>query len=182
MPGQEDSPSIHPWYAVRVKSNQEQAVRVALEGHGYTAFLPTYRSRRQWSDRMKEIQLPLFPGYVFCRFDFQQRLPILKIGGVIGIVTAGRAALPVPDHEIEAVRLIVQSKLQAQPWPFLRIGEKVLIQHGPLQGLQGLLLNVRKNLNVVVSVEMLQRSVAVEIEGDWVKPLGPLRLPEPAKS
>lgn len=182
MPGQAELSPVHPWYAVRVKSNQEQLVRTALEGHGYTTFLPTYRSRRRWSDRVKEVQLPLFPGYVFCRFDFQQRLPILKIGGVVEVVTAGKTALPVPDHEIEAVRLIVQSKLQAQPWPFLRIGERVRIQHGPLEGLEGFLLNIRKNLNVVVSVEMLQRSVAVEIEGDWVKPLGPLRLAESVSS
>ena len=170
--------TLHPWFAVHVRANCEHAVKRSLEGRALNAFLPTYRIRRQWSDRKKEIQRPLFAGYVFCRFDFEKRLPILQTDGVIGIVTAGKNPLPVPDHEIEAIKLIVESQLQIQPWPFLHVGEKVRIQHASLKGLEGILLKIKDNLNVVVSVEMLQRSVAVEIEGDWVTPAGPLRLPE----
>lgn len=100
----------------------------------------------------------------------------MQTGGVLDIVTCGKQALPVPDHEIAAIKLIVESKLPARPWPFLKVGQRVKIQQGSLAGLEGVLLSIKKNLNVVVSIEMLQRSVAVEIEGDWIEPTSPLCL------
>jgi transcription antitermination factor NusG len=147
-------------------------VSAALRGKGYQEFLPLYHSRRRWSDRVKELDLPLFPGYVFCRFDVQDRLlPILTTPGVVAILGAGKTPVPVSEDEIAAVRAIVGSGLSAQPWPCLTFGSRVLIEYGPLAGIEGIALRVDKVFRLVVSVQMLQRSVAVEIDRDWVRPI-----------
>jgi len=158
----------------------------ALRGKGYEEFLPLYRSRRRWSDRVKQLDLPLFPGYLFCRFDPHDRLlPILTTPGMIGIVGAGRTPIPVPDEEIEAVRRILRSGLAAQPWPFLGAGCAVYIERGPLAGLQGVITKADKVDRLIVSVNLLQRSVAVEIDRDWARPvfagigLRPVTVPQP---
>jgi transcription antitermination factor NusG len=145
---------------------------VTLRGKGYQEFLPLYRSKRRWSDRVKELDLPLFPGYLFCRFDVHGRLlPILTTPGVIGIVGAGKTPLPIDDEEIESVRAILRSGLKAQPWPFLRVGSKVYIEAGPLAGVEGIITNTDKVYRLVVSVSLLQRSVACEIEREWARPI-----------
>lgn len=158
------------WFAVRVKSNFEGITSRILRSKGYEEFLPTYRDRRIWSDRVKEIQAPLFPGYLFCQFDPQLRLPILTTPGVLNIVAFGRTLVPVAESEITAVRTMVESGL-ARRWPFLETGQRVRIQYGPLSGLEGILVEFRRGFRLVVSVPLLQRSVAAEIEGDWVRPL-----------
>jgi transcription antitermination factor NusG len=143
-----------------------------LRGKGYEEFLPLYRSRRRWSDRIKELDLPLFPGYLFCRFDVSDRLmPILTTPGVIGIVGAGKTPVPVDDEEIEAIRALLRSGLVVQPWPFLRVGSKVYIEGGPLAGVEGIISNTDKVYRLVVSVSLLQRSVAVEIDREWARPI-----------
>src|SRR5580700_1215529 len=109
--------TINSWYAIRVRSKFERAVSVALEGKGYDQYLPLHRSRRTWSDRAKDLYLPLFPGYLFCRFDVQVRLPILTTLGVISIVGIGRVPVAVPDHEIDAIQAVIRSGLHLQPWP-----------------------------------------------------------------
>ncbi len=150
-----------------------------LRGKGFEEFLPLYRSRRRWSDRVKELDLPLFPGYLFCRFDVQDRLlPILTTPGVISIVGAGKTPVAVSAEEIAAVQAIVRSGLPAQPWPCLAVGSTVFIERGPLAGIEGIALNVDKAYRLVVSVPLLQRAVAVEIERDWVRPVSP-PLPVP---
>jgi transcription antitermination factor NusG len=153
-----------------------------LRGKGYEEFLPLYRSRRRWSDRVKELDLPLFPGYLFCRFDVHDRLlPILTTPGVISIVGAGKTPIAVPDEEIATVQAILRSGLPSRPWPCLTAGSKVLIERGPLAGIEGIALRVDKTFRLVVSVLLLQRSVAVEIERDWVRPIpngaGPRAVP-----
>lgn len=131
-----------------------------------------YRSRRRWSDRFKQLDLPLFPGYLFCRFDYPDRVgPVLTTPGVIGIVSAGKTPIPVAEEEIEAVKRIVHSGLAAQPWPFLRVGSNVYIERGSLTGLEGFVISANKVHRLVVSVTLLQRSVAVEIDRDWVRPI-----------
>ena len=160
-----------PWFAVRVKSRSEKSVAAIARYNGFEQFLPLYRSRRRWSDRIKSLDLPLFPGYVFCRIDPVCRLQMLTIPGVQHIVGAGKTPLPVNDAEIAALQLAAQSGLPAEPWPFLRAGQRVLLENGPLAGLEGLLVEIRKNYRLLLSVSLLNRSVAVEIDRDWVTPL-----------
>ena len=162
-----------PWYAVRVKSKFETIASAGLSGKGYQPFLPLYRARRRWSDRVKQLDLPLFPGYVFCRFDAGARLPILTTPGVMSVVGYGREPVPVDEGEIAAVRAIIASGLPAIPWPYLRTGNRVLIEEGPLAGIEGIVLSLKKELRLIVSVTMLQRSVGVEIDRAWVRPLAP---------
>ena len=160
------------WYAIRVRSRFERVASATLAGKGYEEFLPLYRARRRWSDRSKELDLPLFPGYLFCRFDVQERLlPILTTPGVISITGAGRIPVPIPDPEILAIQIMIGSGLCVQPWPLLSVGSKVLIERGPLAGIEGVLLNADKRYRLVVSVSLLQRSVAVEIDRDWIRPI-----------
>jgi len=160
------------WYALRVQTRLGNTASTALRGKGYEEFLPLYRSRRRWSDRVKHIDLPLFPGYLFCRFDVRERLlPILSTPGVIGIVGAGKTPIPVDDEEIAAVHRIIQSGLSAQPWPFLTVGSRIYMEAGPLAGLEGIVTNTDKAYRLVVSVALLQRSVAAEIDRDWVRPV-----------
>ena len=159
------------WYALRIKSRHERIVASALYGKGYEVFLPLYRDRRRWSDRVKELELPLFPGYLFCRFDVTKRLPILTTPGIVQVVGLGRTPLPIDETEIAAIQSIVISRLNAQPWPYLKVGQKVRIEQGPLTGLGGILLALKKPHRLVVSVTLLQRSVAVEVDQDWASPV-----------
>lgn len=175
--------SSHSWYALRVRSKFESVASATLRGKGYEEFLPVYLSRRRWSDRVKELALPLFPGYLFCRFDVHDRLPILTTLGVVAIVGAGKTPVPVSDEEIAAVEAVVRSGLPAQPWPCLTVGSRVFIERGPLAGVEGIALNVDKKYRLVVSVSLLQRSVAVEIEREWARPIlnGPAPRPLPLR-
>jgi len=159
------------WYALRVRSRFENTVATHLRGRNYEWFLPLYKCRRKWSDRIKEIDLALFPGYVFCKFDPLNRLPILSIPGVVYIVSVGGAPLPVKEAEIAAIQTAVKSGLPKEPWPFLRIGHRVRIDNGPLCGIEGILLSFRGQRRLVLSVTLLQRSVAVQVDESWVQPL-----------
>lgn len=161
-----------PWFAIRVRSNFEQRVANNLDSLGYTQYLPTYESERRWSDRFKKIQQPLFPGYVFCRLDLANRsAPVVQIPGVVDIVRLGNVAVPIQDEEIAAVQRLQHSGLPLGRWPYLSPGEWVLIEHGPLKGLEGLLVYVKGKSQLVVSISILQRSVAAEIDRQWVRPV-----------
>ena len=140
-----------------------------LRGRGYEEYLPLCRSQRRWSDRIKTIECPLFPGYLFCRLDCNSRLPVLTTPGVVAIVSAGRVPVPVPDQEIEGVRKILASGLGAQPWPFLNVGSRVILERGPLAGIEGIVIGSDKIDRLVVSVSLLQRSLAVEIHRVWAR-------------
>jgi transcription antitermination factor NusG len=164
-------PGQLPWYALRIQSKLGSVASATLRGKGYEEFLPLYRSRRRWSDRVKNLELPLFPGYAFCRFDIGDRLPILTTPGVIGIVSVGKRPAPVDNEEIEAIRTILRSGLAAQPCPFLRIGSRIYIEAGPLTGLEGIVTNTDKVYRMIVSISLLQRSVSVEIDRAWVRPV-----------
>lgn len=169
----QNASSTLSWFAVRVKSNFERTVSACLSGKGLEEFLPTYRTRRQWTDRTKEIEQPLFSGYLFSRFEPRNSMSVLTTPGVVGIVSAAKNLLPVADLEIEAIRTIVRSGLLAGPWPFLQVGQRVELVRGPLAGLEGILVKVKNQHRLVVSVTLLQRSISTEIDGDWVKPLKP---------
>src|ERR1035438_9760292 len=161
----------YPWYAIRTKARLEPVTLCALNGKGYESFLPTYRSRRKWSDRMVDVENPLFPGYLFSRFDVGRRLPILTTPGVLSIVSFGKEPGPVDNDEIEAVRTVLRSGLYAEPCPFLREGERVRIVSGPLTGLDGILEKKKTKHRIVISVTILQRSVSVELDSGWIKRL-----------
>jgi transcription antitermination factor NusG len=166
------SPRRAPWwYAVRVRSNYERTVSTILDHKGVEQFVPTYRSRRMWADRVKTLDLPLFPGYVFCRIPLEERNLVVTVEGVVGLVGAGRQPIPVNETEIEAIRAIMQSGVHAEPWPFLKIGQTVRINHGSLSGIQGILTRVKNSWRLVISVILLERSVAVEVDSAWVSPI-----------
>jgi transcription antitermination factor NusG len=161
------------WFALQVRSRQEDAVGAFLGVNGHECFLPTYRCRRQWSDRVKEGELPLFPGYLFCRFDLRNRVSVLKTPGLISIVGIGRIPIPIDDTEIAALRCLMSSGIQTQPWPYVAIGQRVKINHGALSGLEGILQSFKGHHRVVVSVTLLQRSVAAEVDSAWLSPSRP---------
>ncbi len=165
------SPDESPWYAIRVRSNYERTTSLSLRQKGYTEYTPFYRARRRWSDRTKVVERALFPGYVFCRFDLQKRLPILKTPGVVSIVSFGKRFVPIDEDEIAAIQRSVQSGAGVCPWPHLRAGQRFRIVGGALCGVEGLLLNLKKGRRLVISVMFLQRSVAVEIDREDVEPV-----------
>lgn len=169
---------LYPWFAVRVKPRREKYVALLLRHKGYAEFLPLYRARRRWSDRFKEIELALFPGYLFCRFDPCHRVPVLTTPGVSCIVGVGKIPIPVDEAEVGAIQDIVQLGLGVGPWPFLQVGHRVRLEEGPLSGLEGILIETKDQHRLVVSVTLLQRSVAVEIDRHWVRPISALpRIP-----
>jgi transcription antitermination factor NusG len=159
------------WYAIALRPRFEKTVASHLQHKGYEEFLPLYRSRRRWSDRIKEVELPLFPGYIFCKFDIMQRLPILIIPGVLSIVGVGPVPLAVAEHEISGIQKIVNSGLAYGPWPSLYSGQRVRIQYGPLRGLEGIVLEARDKCQLIVSVTMLSRAVSVTIDRDSLVPV-----------
>lgn len=162
-----------PWFALQVRTKRELGVADFLRSRGYDPFVPLYKSRRLWSDRVKIVNSPLFPGYMFCRLDLHNRLPVLMAPGVIRIVGRNRLPAPLDETEIDAIRSMVMSGLPSQPWPFLRAGDRVRIDRGPLRGLEGILVEVRGVHRLILSVTLVQRSVAVEIDSAFVKSLRP---------
>lgn len=165
----------HRWFAVRVRSHHERVAAAHLRQRGFEEFLPSYKTQRRWSDRKKEIDQFLFPGYVFCRLNPADRLPVLTAPGVVDLVGFGGIPSPVPDHEIETIQRMVQSGLLVMPWPFLELGNRVLIERGPLAGVEGILDEVKGRCRLVVSVNLLQRSVSAEVDRNSVRPLPPVR-------
>jgi len=131
-------------------------------------------SRRQWSDRTKLLHVPLFPGYLFCRFAPEDRSPILTIPGVVLVVGLGKTPLPVNPVEIEAIRLAVNSGRNVKPWNHFCVGRKVRIAGGPLCGLEGVLQRFKGSCHLVLGIELLQRRVAVEVHESWVVPCEPI--------
>jgi transcription antitermination factor NusG len=165
-----DNP-LGQWYAVQVKPRSEQAVATSARNKGYDQFLPLYSVSRSWSDRTKRLDLPLFPGYLFCRLGNESWLPLLKTPGVCGLVGAGRVPIPIDDDEIDTIQACVRSGLLAEPHPFLRVGQSVRLQQGPLAGMEGFYVQDRKRHRIVVSVALLHRSVGIEIDREWVEPI-----------
>ena len=160
--------TVLPWFALKVRSNFEKKSAEILREKGYEEFAPSYRSRRYWSDRVKVIDQPLFPGYVFCRFDPNHFLPVLQTAGVVQVVGFGGKLAPVDDLELASLRTLISSSVPLFQRAFLQVGRKVLIKRGPLAGVEGILEEVRKGFRIVVSISLLQRSVSAEIDSNWV--------------
>jgi transcriptional antiterminator NusG len=159
------------WYALAVRSNAEKAVVLSLQQRALRTFLPMYRVRRRWSDRTKELDVPLFPGYVFSRFRCEQRLAVMKVMGVVSIVGLGKRPEPIPDEEIGAIEALVRSGSSVEPQPYLAVGERVRIVAGPLASVEGILLQEKSRCRIVVSIHILQRYVAATIERSLVEPV-----------
>jgi len=164
----------YPWFALQIRMRHEMNVADHLQGKNYEWFLPLCKSRRRWSDRVKEVSSPLFPGYLFCRFNPHDRLPILKTPGVTQIVGYNHVPIPVDEHEIEAIRRLIASGLPNFPCAFLQLGSKVRIETGALRGLEGILTELKGKRRLVLSITLLQRSVAVEIDSDAVSVVQPM--------
>jgi transcription antitermination factor NusG len=157
-----------PWFAILARTSREKTASLLLENAGYECFVPTSKYMRRWSDRMKEVEVPLFPGYLFCRMNPHNRLPVLMTPGVIQIVGVGKTPIPVEEEEIAAIQRVEKSGLSTMPWPYLEVGHAVRIEEGPLHGLTGIVLKIKSGPKLVLSVSLLQRSVAVEIDRRWI--------------
>ncbi len=160
-----------PWYALQVRARYEKAVAHNLRSRGYVDFLPLHICTHRWSDRIQKVELPLFPSYVFCRFDARERCSILSVPGVISIVGIGKKPQPVDEGEMTALQTVVRSGLLLQPWPFLKAGHRVVIQDGPLRNVEGVLSEVRDHDQLIVHITLLRRAVAVTIDRAWIRPL-----------
>lgn len=164
------------WFAIRTKSNREFMVSDALTGKGYEVLFPRYSHHHKvWPAKEgKTITKPLFPGYLFCKFDAAARLPILTIPGVLNVVSNGKTPIPLDDREVESVKVLVSSQLPVMPHAYLRPGDVVRISDGPLAGAEGCIIHTdRKRL--IVSITLLQRSVAVEVAPEWIEAPSVLR-------
>jgi transcription antitermination factor NusG len=159
------------WFAVWTRSRHEQVVREQLEQKSIEAFLPTVARWSRWKDRKKKIDWPLFPGYCFARFDSAESLAVLKCTGVVNIVSVEGKPAPIPEYELDSIRLLVSSDLQYDPCPMIREGMMVEVVHGPLRGVVGRLL--RKDApkaRLVLSVDLIGQAVSVEVDAADVKP------------
>lgn len=160
------------WYAIRVRSNFEKQVSVSLRSRDIEEFLPCYKANSRWSDRVKEISRPLFAGYLFSYFRIDTQLSkIITTPGVVHVVTLSKGVpAPISQIEIDTIRQLVASQVAIKPWPYLNTGDRIRIKRGPLAGLEGILTEFRKKYRVIVSVTILARSVAVDLESDWIEP------------
>jgi transcription antitermination factor NusG len=157
------------WFAVFVKARAERSVAKLLKTKGYDEFVPTYKEQHQWSDRQKQVDIPLFTRYVFSRFDSRIRLPVLTTPGVLSIVGTQAGPIPIEQYEIDALKRVCSVGAACEPWPYMQAGQTVRVRRGLLCGVEGLLIRCKKGCRVVLSVTLLQRSVAVEVDADSVE-------------
>lgn len=158
------------WFAVWTRSRHEHVVRQQIEQKHFEAFLPTVTRWSRWKDRKKKIDWPLFPGYCFARFKSEEALSILKCSGVVNIVSCEGEPAPIPEHEIESIRLLLQSELQFDPCPMLREGMLVEVIHGALKGVVGRLVRKGAHARLVLAVDLIGQGVSVEVDAADVKP------------
>ena len=158
------------WWALYTRHQHEKTVAQMLESKGFEVYLPLYESTRRWKDRNKLLSLPLFPCYVFVRGGHERRLQVLTTPGVHMILYVGDRLAVIPEPEIEAIRLAIHGRFRVEPHPFLRCGERVRVTRGSLEGVEGILVRKKSLYRLILSVEMLAQSVAVEIDALDVEP------------
>lgn len=158
-------PSAAHWYALYTNARHEKVVAKQLEERRIETFLPLYRSWHRWKDRRKQVELALFPSYVFVRIEEQQKLPVLKVPGAVQVVSFNGKMAALPEREIEALRNALENEIYAEPCPYLKVGRKVRVVRGPMEGAEGVLSRKKDKCRVVISVDVLMRSVAVEVDG-----------------
>ncbi len=159
------------WYALYTRHQHEKTVARLLSGKGFDVFLPLYSAVHKWKDREKRLSLPLYPGYVFLHDPLDRRLQILTTPGVHWIVGRGGTPEPIPDFEIDAIQRILASPCAVAPHPYLQTGDWVRVTQGPLEGIEGILLRKKNSFRLILSVEMLKQSVAVEVDASDVEPI-----------
>jgi transcription antitermination factor NusG len=160
-----------PWFALGVTPRHEKTVARILNQKGYETLLPLYANRHDYGNRTREFELPLFPGYVFCRFEPASRMPVLTTPGVVQVVGAGRTPVAVDREEIAAIQTAVRAKARMLPWPFWKTGQRGRVVRGPLKGMEGMVTTVKESVRMVLSVSLLQRSLLVEVDADCVHPI-----------
>lgn len=158
------------WFAIWTRSRHEHVVRQQIEQKHLEAFLPTITRWSRWKDRKKKIDWPLFPGYCFARFKPDEALTVLKCAGVVNIVSCEGEPAPIPEHEIESIRLLLQSDLQFDPCPLIREGMMVEVVHGALKGVVGRLVRKGAHARLILAVDLIGQSVSVEVDAADVKP------------
>jgi transcription termination/antitermination protein NusG len=158
------------WYAIWTRSRHEKLVRDQLTQKQVDVFLPMITKWSRWKDRKKKIDWPLFPGYVFARFDANHRLAVLKCGGVVTIVGSDGTPSPIPEIEIHGIRTLVESELSFDPCPLIKEGMLVEVKHGPLKGVVGRLMRKGAHARLVLSVDLIGQAVSVEVDAADVKP------------
>jgi transcription antitermination factor NusG len=172
----ENPPVLHPaapvggWYAAYTHARHEKKVAQQLQERGIEHFLPVYRSTRKWKDRRKELDLVLFPGYVFVRMPLAERLRVLQLPGVVRFVTFNGQPCAMVGSDIEALRNALVLGLRAEHHPYLNVGRRVKVVHGPLAGAKGILLRLKTNSRLVISIDAIMRSVALEVDEADVVP------------
>jgi transcription antitermination factor NusG len=159
------------WYAAYTNPRHEKRVGQQMEGHRIDCFVPLYKSVRRWKDRRKQLELPLFPGYVFVHMALKDRLEVLRLPGVVQLVSFNGKPAALPDIEIDALRERLIRNVHAEPHPYLKIGKRVRVHSGPIAGLEGVLVRRKDKFRVVISIHMIQRSIAVEVDESEIKPL-----------
>ena len=157
------------WFALWTRSRHEQMVREQLERKQIESFLPTVTRWSRWKDRKKKVDWPLFPGYCFARFDPRERLPILKVTGVVSIISFEGEPAPSPEHEIDGIRQLVDSDLAFDPCPMIHEGMMVEVMHGPLKGVVGRLMRKNEKARLVLSVDLIGQAVSVEVDAADVR-------------
>jgi transcription antitermination factor NusG len=152
------------WYAAHVCSRHEKQVMSQLQQRQVDCFLPVYRSVRRWKDRRKELDLALFPGYVFVHMDLKDRLRVLQLPSVVRFVSFNGNPAPLPDSDIESLSNGLASGIRAEPHPYLKVGQQVRVRSGPMAGAQGILIRRKDKFRLVLSIDLIMRSVAVEVD------------------
>jgi len=160
------------WFALYTCANHEKRVAGQLEARGVEHFLPFYRSRRKWKDRRVFLDLPLFPGYVFARFEFPERVKVLRTRGVVRLVGSNGRPCPLAESDIETLRAGVHGALNLEPHRYLTAGRRVRVLHGPLAGMTGILVRRKNVCRVVLSVDLIARSVALEVDTADIEHIG----------
>jgi transcriptional antiterminator NusG len=164
-------PKKPQWYAAHIRSRHEKRVAEQLSERGVSSFLPLYSSARRWSDRIAKVDLPLFPGYLFVHIPLTERLKVLEVPGIVGLVSSRQEPVPLDESEIEILRKGLTSQFKAEPHPYLKVGERVRVIHGPLTGLEGILERKKDSVRVVVSLDLIMRSISVEISALDLEPV-----------
>jgi transcription termination/antitermination protein NusG len=159
------------WFAIWTRSRHEKIVRDQLEKKtDVDVFLPTIGKWSRWKDRKKKIDWPLFPGYVFARFVADERIGILKVDGVVQIISNNGVLSPIPDEEIDSIRTLVESELAYDPVPLIKEGDMVRVVHGPLKGVVGRLTRKGAHARLILAVDLIGQAVSVEVDAADVKP------------
>jgi transcription antitermination factor NusG len=159
---------LERWFALYVKPRHEKVVARLLNGEGLQTFLALYKRRHVYTNQARENDLPLFPGYVFCRFDVLKKTPVLATTGVLSIIGIGKQPAPIDDIEIHSLQTAMKSGLLIEACDFVPTGRKVRINKGSLTGVEGIVVGVRNSIRLILSIRLLQRSVQVEIDASWV--------------